>query len=114
MAKKLMIFLLLLPLLAAGQQEQKTDKWESLSRKTFVLRGFYVEGFVNQYVLDSITDGGKTLSFLTETIENAPPGTKAKLVFKRIKDNELEQSFHVSFPGQEFSCLSTNRLTRRI
>ncbi len=83
------------------------------SRKKFVMRGFYVEGFVNQYVLDSITDDGSLLTFVTENIENAPAGTKAKLIFKRISDEELEQSFFVAFPGQEFSCYSVNKLKKK-
>jgi len=83
------------------------------SRKTFVLRGFYVEGFVNTYILDNISDNGKTLTFVTEHIENAPPGTKAKLIFKVINPDELEQSFHVAWPEREFNCYSLNRLKRK-
>jgi len=81
-------------------------------RKKFILRGFYVEGFVNQYVLDSISSDEKTFIFVTELIENAPPGTKAKLIFKIHTDEEMEQSFHVAFPGKEFSCYSVNKLRR--
>lgn len=81
-------------------------------RKKFILRGFYVEGFVNQYVLDSISSSEKTFTFLTESIENAPPGTKAKLIFKIISDEEMEQSFYVAFLGKEFSCFSVNKLKR--
>jgi hypothetical protein len=83
------------------------------SRKTFVLRGFYVEGFVNTYILDNISADGKTLTFVTEHIENAPPGTQAKLIYKVINPEELEQSFHVAWPGKEFSCYSLNHLKRK-
>lgn len=83
------------------------------SRKTFVLRGFYVEGFVNQYVLDSVSEDKTVFTFVTEQIENAPPGTKAKLIFKVLNKNEMEESFFVAFPGQEFSCYSINKLKRR-
>lgn len=83
------------------------------SRKQFVLRGFYVEGFVNTYILDNISDDGKTFTFVTEHIENAPPGTKAKLIFKVINPDELEQSFHVAWPEREFNCYSLNRLKRK-
>jgi len=82
-------------------------------RKKYMLRGFYVEGFVNQYVLDSISDDGKTFTFVTEQIENAPSGTKAKLIFKVINNDEIEQSFHVAWPGKEFSCFSLNKLKRK-
>jgi len=50
---------------------------------------------------------------LTENVENAPEGTEAKLVFKVISENEIEQSFHVSFPGREFSCLYINNLKKQ-
>ncbi len=83
------------------------------SQMIFVIRAFYVEGFVNKYVLSETSDAGKVLIFVTESVENGPPGTKAKLIFKQISDNELEESFFVAFPGQEFGCFSTNKLTKK-
>ncbi len=83
------------------------------SRKTFVLRGFYGEGFVNTYILDNISADGKTFTFVTEHIENAPSGTKAKLIYKIINPDELEQSFHVAWPDREFNCYALNRLKRK-
>lgn len=82
------------------------------SRKTFVLRAFYIEGFVNTYILSEISEDGAILTFETEAVENAPVGTKAKLVFKQISDNEIEESFFVAFPGQDLACYSTNRLKK--
>lgn len=81
-------------------------------RKKIVLRGFYVEGFVNRYVGETSEDG-RTLTFETEAVENAPPGTKAKLVFLRKGEGELVQSFHVAFPGRDWSCMSTNSLKKK-
>jgi hypothetical protein len=37
---------------------------------------------------------------------------KRRLVFRKTKEGELEQSFHVAWPGREFSCMSTNYLNR--
>lgn len=82
------------------------------ARKKFMLRGFYIEGFINQYVGD-VSEDGKTIAFETEAIENAPPGTRAKLVFQKTSRSELEQSFFVAWPGREFSCMSTNKLKRK-
>lgn len=82
------------------------------SRKKFVLRGFYVEGFVNQYISD-ISKDGNTITFVTESIENAPPGTKAKLVFKKIDNFEIEEKFFVAWPDREYSCFVTNKLFRK-
>jgi hypothetical protein len=41
-------------------------------RKIFILRQFHVEGFVNQFKLDSISTDKKTLVFISENIENIP------------------------------------------
>jgi hypothetical protein len=82
------------------------------SRNAVILRAFYVEGFVNRYVLSEVSADSSKLVFVTEAIENAPPGTKAKLMLQRIGEDTLEESFYVAFPGREQSCFSTNRLTR--
>ena len=141
MGKRLLVLVLVLPLLAAGQQDKNEDVWASFrflegvwegrgdgmsgiskdivifsfdsSREKFVLRGFYIEGFVNQYVGEKIPKKGTTFTFVTEDIENAPQGTKAKLVFKKIDEGEFEQSFHVAWPGRECSCYSTNTLKKK-
>jgi hypothetical protein len=81
-------------------------------RKTHVLRGFYSEGFVNRYI-GKIEDGGKSIIFETEAVENAPAGTRAKIVLRRTAPGKLEQSFYVAWPGREYSCMSTNYLTKR-
>jgi len=81
-------------------------------RKIFVLRGFYSEGFVNHYV-GQISADGSTLTFETEAVENAPKGTRAKLVFLKKGPAELEQSFHVAWPGRDYACMSTNFLKKR-
>jgi len=83
-------------------------------RKKFVFRQFHGEGFVNQYVLDSISDDKKTLTFVSELIENAPPGLKAKLSYTVLNDNEFQLSFELAFPGQEFACYSTGKLKRKM
>ncbi len=80
------------------------------ARETFILRAFYIEGFVNTYVLSETSEDGKTLTFESEAVENAPPGTKARLIFQQKTDGELEQRFFVAFPGSEFSCFTTNQL----
>jgi len=83
------------------------------SRKTFVFRQFHIEGFVNQYILEKKDDKTDELIFVSEHIENAPSGTKAKEVFKIISEDEIDQSFHVAWPGKDFACYSVNRLKRK-
>lgn len=81
-------------------------------RKAFVLRGFYAEGFVNRYV-GEVSEDGQTLTFETEAVENAPAGTRAKLVFLRKPDGAIEQSFHVAWPNRDYACMSTNYLKKK-
>jgi hypothetical protein len=81
------------------------------ARKTFVLRAFYVEGFVNTYILGEISEDGKVLTFETESVENAPAGTKAELVYKVMGEGEIEEQFFVAWSGKDYGCFSTNQLT---
>jgi hypothetical protein len=43
------------------------------ARKPFVFRQFHTEGFVNTYVQQPTADE-KTIAFVSEAIENIPPG----------------------------------------
>jgi hypothetical protein len=83
------------------------------SRDKFVLRAFYIEGFVNTYVLSEISEDGNVVTFETESVENAPLGTKAKLVYKAIGDDQIEEKFFVAWPDKEYGCFSTNQLKRK-
>lgn len=83
------------------------------ARDKFVFRQFHIEGFVNQYALDSLSTDGKTLVFISESIENAPPGTRAKLVISISNEDEITTSFHVAWPEQGFQCYSQNNLKRK-
>lgn len=47
-------------------------------RKTFVLRQFHIEGFVNQFKIESISPDGKTIIFISESIENIPVGYRQR------------------------------------
>ena len=82
------------------------------NRKTFVFRQFHVEGFVIQYILEKKEDSKNEWTFVSEHIENAPPGTKAKEVFKFVSEDKIEQSFHVAWPNRDFACYSLNNLKR--
>ena len=83
------------------------------SREKFILREFYIENFVIQYVLESISENGNQFTFVSEHIENAPPGTKAKLIFTKGGHDEMEQSFHVAWPGRDLTCYVKNKLKRK-
>ena len=84
-----------------------------LFRKKFVFRQFHIEGFINQYVLESISDDGKTLVFDSEEFENAPPGWKARITYKILNDDTLEESFDLATPGKDLQCYILNTLKRK-
>lgn len=81
-------------------------------RKTFVLRQFHVEGFVNQFKTESISPDGKTIVFITESIENIPTGYRARETYKIVNQNEFTETFELSEPGKEFEVYSKAILKR--
>ena len=83
------------------------------ARKTYVLRQFHVEGFVNQYVLQSPPAEGQPFVFVTESIENIPAGFKARLTYKFLDADTFEQTFDLAPPGQEFTCYSKGLMKRQ-
>jgi hypothetical protein len=79
-------------------------------RKSIVFRQFHVEGFVNQYLLDSASTPER-LVFTTEAIENIPEGWRARETYL-IEPDRLEEVFELAEPGKAFAVYSRNRLTR--
>lgn len=82
-------------------------------RKKFVLRQFHGEGFVNQYVLTSLSPDGKTIVFETESIENIPAGWRARETYRILGENEFVETFELAEPGKEFSVYSENHFKRK-
>ena len=82
------------------------------ARKTFVLRQFHTEGFVNQYRLESISPDSKTIIFISESIENIPAGYRAKETYKINSENEFVEIFELAEPGKEFEVYSKATLKR--
>jgi hypothetical protein len=71
-------------------------------RKTFVLRQFHIEGFVNQFKIESISPDGKTIVFISESIENIPSGYRAKESYQIVSENEFIETFELAEPGKDF------------
>ncbi len=84
------------------------------SRHTFVLRQFHLEGFVNQYQLDSISADGKMIVFISESIENIPAGWRAKETYRILDDNQIQETFELAEPNKEFEVYSKVTLKRMI
>jgi len=77
------------------------------------LRQFHIEGFVNHYVLDSVSDGGRTMVFVTTAIENIPAGWRAREIYRIVSDEEFVETFALAEPGQEFVTYSETRFRKK-
>ena len=82
-------------------------------RKTFVFRQFHAEGFVNQYILESISSDGRTFTFVTETIENIPKGWKARETYTFNDKGELLEVFDLAEPDKDFELYSKATLSKK-
>jgi len=75
-------------------------------RNTFILRQFHIEGFVNQYKLESISDDFKKIIFISEAIENIPNGWRAKETYEISGDKDFSETFELAPPNKEFEVYS--------
>lgn len=82
-------------------------------RKTFVLRQFHIEGFVNQFKIESISSDKKSIVFISESIENIPDGYRARETYQIVSDTELTETFELAEPGKEFEIYSKAVLKRK-
>lgn len=83
------------------------------SAKKFKLRQFHVEGFVNEFTLDSISPDKKLFVFITYAIENIPRGWRGKETFRFIGENEVEEIFELSEPDKDFKVYSSVKLFKQ-
>jgi hypothetical protein len=81
-------------------------------RRRFVLRQFHVEGFVNQYVADSVAAGADSIVFTSEAIENIPPGYRARETYRILGPDEFIERFEMAEPNGEFALYVENRFKR--
>jgi hypothetical protein len=81
------------------------------SRKTFVLRQFHAEGFVNQYAAEPAGEG--PLRFNSESIENIPAGFRARETYTITGPNEFVERFELAEPGKDFEIYSETRFRRK-
>ena len=83
------------------------------ARKRFVFRQFHIEGFVNTYVQEPTTDA-KTIVFVTEAIENIPPGYRARETYTILSNDEFRERFEIAEPGREFELYSEAHLSESV
>ena len=82
------------------------------ARKRLVLRQFHGERFVIQYVQDGESSEGK-LAFVSEAMENTPPGWRARESYVVHGPDEFEEVFELAQAGKPFEVYSRTRLKRR-
>jgi hypothetical protein len=82
------------------------------AQKKLVLRQFHIEGFVNEYALETLAPDGKALEFITQRIGNIPQGWRAKEAYRILSPGEIEETFPLAEPGKDFEVYSTSRLKR--
>lgn len=81
-------------------------------RSRYVLREFHVEGFVNQYVLEPPAPESQTMVFVTEAIENIPPGWQARTTLEILSPHTFRETFELAGPGKPWACYITSELHR--
>jgi len=82
------------------------------SRKTFLLRQLHIEGFANDYMLESISADKKTLIYTTESIVNIPKGWRARETYHILNKNEFEETFELAPPDKPFALYTKVKFTR--
>ena len=82
------------------------------ARETFIFRQFHIEGFVNQYLLESITEDGQTFSLLTPAIKNIAPGCKAKETYRILGPDKFVESFELAAQEKDFEICSAGHFQR--
>jgi hypothetical protein len=71
------------------------------SSKAFKMRQFHVEGFVTEYVAAS--PGASEVVFNSESLENIPPGWRARETWRITGADSLVEVFELAEPGKDFS-----------
>ncbi|MGI9519882.1 MAG: heme-binding beta-barrel domain-containing protein [Pirellulaceae bacterium] len=82
------------------------------ARQQFVYRAFFSEGFVNQYA-GTMSDDGKSIEFESESVENGPPGLRAKEVISLHEGGGMQTQLHLASGDQPFKLCVTVDLTRQ-
>jgi hypothetical protein len=81
--------------------------------KKFMLRQFHIEGFVCQYELESISEDGRTLVFISGPMENFIPGWRGRETYRFLNENEFIETFALAGPGKEFATYSETHFRRK-
>lgn len=81
-------------------------------RQLHVMREFYVEGYVNRYVLEEWDADAGRFVFVTEAIENFSPGWQARTTYEILGPNAFRETFDLAGPDKPWACYITNEFER--
>ncbi|HEU5134019.1 MAG TPA: hypothetical protein VFU13_02645 [Steroidobacteraceae bacterium] len=83
------------------------------TRKTYMLRHFHEEGFVNLYALNSDKSMPAYLIFDSVIFENFSNEWKARESYEVISPDEFIETFELAEPGKDFVVYSTSHFKRK-
>jgi len=81
--------------------------------RKLMLRQFHIEGFVNQFALQSIAEDGRTLVFESTAIKNIAPGWRARETYRVLGDDEFVETFALAEPSGDFAIYSQTHFRRK-
>ncbi len=67
---------------------------------------------MNEYKLDSLSANGKRFVFVSEAIENIPPGWRAKETYDILNEDQIRETFELAEPDKPFALYSQEVLNR--
>jgi hypothetical protein len=82
-------------------------------RKKIIFRHFQAEGFIIQYVIDSISTDEKYFQMNSENIENIPPGFKTRVTYRILDENNFYSVFELGLPGKDYEVYVQNNFSKK-
>lgn len=81
-------------------------------RETYVLRQFFIEGFVHQYVAETFDPENGRFVFVSESIEGIVPGWRSRYSIAVSSEDAFVETLELAAPGEELFQLLENHWTR--
>ncbi len=98
---------------ASGEVHHHLGLWSfDRNRGRFVFRQFHQEGFVNQFVAVTSDFVEGRLVVESESIENIPPGFRARESYLFDGADAFDEVFEIAEPRADYQRYSHNRFTR--
>ena len=68
---------------------------------------------MNQYVADRVVASVDSIVFRSESIENIPPGFRAREIYRIVGPDEFVERFEMAEPNSDFAVYSESRFKRK-